>query len=48
VVQVHIHEMFIIIQNTLLLHRRRQDITAVEAAEASVTASERLIQIEYY
>jgi hypothetical protein len=46
VVQVHIRGMFIIMQNTLLLHGQRQDITAVETAEASVAAAERLIQIE--
>jgi hypothetical protein len=38
VVQVHICEMFIIMQNTLLLQRQPQDITAVETAEASVAA----------
>jgi hypothetical protein len=46
VVQVHIREMFIIMQNTLLLQRQSQDITAVETAEASVAAAERLLQIE--
>jgi hypothetical protein len=33
-------------QNTLLVHRQRQYIAAVEAAEASVAAAERLKQIE--
>jgi hypothetical protein len=46
VVQVHIREIFIIMQNTLLVHRQRQYIAAVEAAEASVAAAERLKQIE--
>jgi hypothetical protein len=30
----------------LLLHRQRQDVTAVETAVASVAAAERLLQIE--
>jgi hypothetical protein len=39
VVQVHIREMCISMQNMLLLHRQRQDITAVETAEAAVVAA---------
>jgi hypothetical protein len=46
VVQVNIREIFIIMHNTLLLHRQRQDVTAVETAVASVAAAERLLQIE--
>jgi hypothetical protein len=46
VFQVRIREIFISMQNTLLTDRQRQDIGAMEAAEASVAASERLMQIE--
>jgi hypothetical protein len=45
-VQVRIREIFIIMQNTLLADRQRQDIGAMEAADASMAASKRLMQIE--
>jgi hypothetical protein len=46
VVQINIREIFIIMQNTLLLHRQCQTVTAVDTVVASVAAAERLLQIE--